>query len=225
MVSPACDPAKLRELCEKEFVGGDMARSLTLAPGCPEDFYREVRAQSGFFCGTYEFLANSPWAADYLSEGRQPWHRVKAALMQNSDSGKELYVLSLPAIPFDKISQAQVCEVIGKKSPFCTAGLIAGACRSRKFAEELHPAEFSGAMEFALLFSPHTSGRKLEKLAKDYPILAGLARCHPNGGDIPLSAVPSAQWAIVCAMKNTSMLPGRGAAKTVDGGGGGGLVI
>lgn len=123
------------------------------------------------------------------------------------DEGEMLVGISLPNIPFHQISPDSLRNFFQNNDAL--AANIVGAIRSRVFAEALGSVNGDIKMDAALIFSPHTSGRQLERCVELHPELSGIAACHPNGADISLSAVPTEQRAVVERMRGRRPCLGR----------------
>lgn len=208
VVSPVVTPEEISVRTGVFRVGGvgDSQRlSLLLARQCPVEVYRSLREENWAFCETIDFLRFSPWAAESIREHGNTADFVKRGVKM---AGREsdLRFICLPCIPFDDVRAKDLREAFGSRTPTHIAATIAAMCRSRSFAEET--SLDGSSFDVAHLFAAATSGLRLEKLVKLHPELAGLAACHPNGADIPLSAVLAEHRDIVEEVRPT-VLGGR----------------
>jgi len=187
VATPDATPERISLYYNQSPPGSSKRDSLLLAAQCPEEHYLAAKAAAaiegaGQFVDCYVFAKYSPWAAKHHARGN-----LVDFLRETDQIESGVAWLCLPSIPFAGIRPQDMSAAFS--SP-CSVdlGLIVGAMRSRVFADAL-PAMKSDIADFAQLFSPYISGRRLDDFARRNPEFAGLAACHPNGADIPLSAV------------------------------------
>lgn len=185
-------PDTSAERMNVEFSLGGETRQLSLlnSGACPRTIYQNLLAGRKNLLGAAGFLTHSPFASEYVA-GFKPgefWPAFRDGYLDGcGDEGEQLMAISLPNIPFDQISP--ICLRDDFQGNDILAANIVGAIRSRAFAESLGPVSGDAKTDLALLFSPHTSGRQLEKIAKLHPEAASLAACHPNGSEVDVPKI------------------------------------
>jgi len=214
VISPVATTQDIRLLSNKCVAGSSKQAALLHAVNCPREVYDKVIREHTKATSTYDFCRLSPWAERSLTITAEPWSWIKHLLKCNSD--KALRLLALQPVPVAGISPHSLQEHFSDSKPLQAAAAIIGACRSQIFFNAMGQIGDSPEGDIAFLFSPKTSGRKLEKLAAIHPDLAGLAAIHPNGSDIPLSCIPSHHKDLVEASRHTSRLVGRTGALSFD---------
>lgn len=99
---------------------------------------------------------------------------------------------------------------------------VALAARNSAIADSILNDKADPTQAFAMLFSQKTSSKKLESIAANFPEIAALAACHPNGYDV--RADDSEPWrraqmfrekSLVISLGNKSNLSGAGNAQSM----------
>ena len=197
--------------------GGALAKklrreSVLRSEHCPKDYYERIKKAGNHYLESYDFLRDSPWARDYLlsKKGEGALGELGRFLNGHPNDKGRLHFWSLPAMPVDQISPSDTAGVFQDK--FLAAAHIVGAIRSPAYADKLaYDLTVPKYWHAALLFSPATSGRRLEQIAKIHPGLSGLAALHPNGDELPMALVPKEFHSFVEKHKRAApSLPGRG---------------
>lgn len=202
VISPECSISELEKEWNFGVLNGSRQASLLLAANCPEVYYQTAKEAGEKTLDSYLFARHSPWAKEHFAS-------VDAEFLRNITGVSSLSWACLPAIPFERFDPPDMQRVFFVGCDV-DLGHIVGAIRTRGFAEKLSYSDTEIA-DFAQLFSPHTSGRRLDEFTRKSPELAGFAACHPNGADIPLSAVLSEHREVVEAIR-APVLGGRGVA-------------
>lgn len=195
VVSPACVPGQCRGFFNKDEPGDKINNAVLLAAQCPEECYDYAKAEGDAFLETYEFLQYSPFAKKHLLSmgGRgEVWPVMRKIFEEKRKWDAGIKTLALDCIPFEHISPRNIAGLFNFRGNDAAktehiALDIVGAIRSREYADARWRA---GGTPVAVLFSPHTSGRQLEEIARNHEGLAVLAACHPNGREIPISSIP-----------------------------------
>lgn len=178
---------------------------------CPRDVFEALSKKvSPSFLNSYPFLSESPWAAHVLCSppADGDWLRKMQDIFHNPKLGSgTLQAFCLPSIPFQHISPSDIPKLF--IDDYHESAYVVGAIRSRKFAEELGAVGKNPDKDLAILFSPHTSSRKLEQLARLNPEIAPLAACHQNGDGISLSEMSPEHQNVVSVLRDSRRLVGR----------------
>lgn len=208
VVSPMASVKQIKVLYDA-YNGGTAWLSLLLAKQCPDELYQVACNEQPEFLTSESFLSRSPWAAKHVDKlgGDAPWNVVKEIVNMKSPKRLGIRALHLAAIPMDKLSARNFREEF--EGIELAAACAIGAGRSRAFATTLGQVGDAPELDIAFLFSPHTSGRQLEKLIALYPKLTAMAACHPNGTDIPLASINVLERERVGKMRETVVLAGR----------------
>jgi len=214
-VSPCASSSLVAQAFDKvsgRDIKPSVKNSLILAAQCPRRCYETVKDDDPEFCMSFDFFEQSPWAADGISS-KNPSESILQIIEHQKSYLMELYTLSMPFIPFDALDPRKISEGF-TSAPVRAGAIIAGACRSRKFATALGDVGDDPNNDIAFLFSPHTSGRKIERLAAIHSELACLAAIHPNGSDIPVESVLPEHREILEAMRDSMAIKGRMVSRT-----------
>lgn len=212
-------PAATQEYVWQAFTDanpGTRQDSLLLAKQCPERFYIEALAAKNPFLNTDEFARHSPWAEHRLripagNNESGVMATLRAAFQTKAEGNNPLKTLCLPVIPFQHIEPdaiKRMCEPHLREMAF-----VVGAIRSRQFAEKLVWAGACDEADIALVFSPHTSGRQLDRLAGQNPTIAAWVACHPNGVGISLSDISDEDRIMVEETRKMPVLSGKNERK------------
>jgi len=188
ILPPQSDPQFIRSQYEMECESNKNAQwSLLNTPNCPKDVYKHALATGHPLMAVPNFLALSPFAGEYVSrfKGDGFWARFRAVVLDDKIAeGEALTTLCMPNIPFRMITPQQIKDAMPPDDGRLCAAYIIGAIRSREFAEALGPVSADPVPAIAKLFSPHTSGVQLDKMAKLHPDLAPVISFHPNAVDV-----------------------------------------
>lgn len=207
IASPEVMPSEFRRIYNSTEPESSSRDSLLLAASCSEECYLDAVAHDRIILDSFAFATRSPLAIKHFA------NLHIGDLLRRHENENALMWVSLPAIPFGKVEPQDVPLIFVAECDV-ELGCVVGAIRSRSFAEKL-PASSAKFAGFAQLFSPHTSGLRLGEFARGNPGLAGLSACHPNGADIPLSAVLPEHRDVVEAVR-PPVLCGRGYAGCDD---------
>lgn len=205
VVSPVAELPRVFDCAETQ-------KSIVLCAQCPEDAYFDVLRNCPEYLKTFDFLNESPWAKAHLSKITDTWGAVRAILHEQIDKQHGLQTLAVDAMPFDLITPDNLRECFTPKTGL-QVSYVVGATRSRVFCDDLGQVGTHPYSDMAFLFSPHTSGRQLDKFAGLHPELSALAACHPNGGDVPLANAPGEHLDIVRKARETVSLSPRSTGK------------
>ena len=208
VVSPAADPEQIERAYQASSSDLDREMSLLLAAQCPASIYLKFEPGDTLL-GNEDFLRLSPWSRNYVGafKTEQFWGAFRRRLLDVETISKgRLRLLTIPSLPFDAISPTQLLDVFYNKADY-TVALIVGAIRSARFADALGPIKADIDSSLPRLFSCHTSGRQLEKIAGLHPELTAFAACHPNGIDVPIHAIPASQQRLVATVRASLPAP------------------